>query len=115
MQRRLDPSGLYHKFQAPRLHLYVELYVMGDKYDIPRLREDATEQLDCELKECNDDDTIGELLDIVERVYTSTPESNRDLRDIVRRCATARPLPKIVDSDRSSGVSWQGCHSTVWM
>lgn len=79
-QRVIDPEQLFHQYHQPRLGLYVELYILRDKYDIRRLREDAREWVELVLKEYDADEDIEDMVDSIERIYTSTPQSNRDLK-----------------------------------
>lgn len=50
------------------------------------------------LKEYADDWDIEDLVDNIERVYTSTPESNRDLRDPFLRATTLHRTTIIRDT-----------------
>lgn len=72
-----DPTGLFYENGHPRLNLVVELYVLADKYDIPRLREYCKLAFNKILRRT----PILSCLDHIERIFHSTPESDRALRD----------------------------------
>ena len=61
------------------------VYAMADKYDIPSLTALATSK----FKSCMPDCTVASIAQVIDVVYSSTPMSRKDLRDIlVHHCCT---------------------------
>ena len=64
------------------------MYSLGDKYDIPKLRDRATAQL---VSTLDDPKTPPkDLLEVIPLVYECTLEKDRKLRDVVVLSARAR-------------------------
>lgn len=61
------------------LELHVEMYALGDKYQIPGLSRVARDNYRMRLETTS---SPTEFLRSISRIYTSTPESNRELRMI---------------------------------
>ncbi|KAL8664512.1 MAG: hypothetical protein Q9168_007891 [Polycauliona sp. 1 TL-2023] len=89
-----DPNGTNYdqrrcKFET--LDTIISLYVLGDKYDIPRLRDHAALDFETEVqglrdtanKDIANSDYIEVLLGCVERIYECLPESDRRLKDVL--------------------------------
>ena len=71
--------------QSP-LHVHAQMYSLGDKYDLPGLKKEAVRRFINDIaipgdKKC---ETLT-LLSVIPNVYTTTPESDRGLRDLVAR------------------------------
>ena len=69
-----------------RLHVHAQMYSLGDKYDLPGLKKDAVRRFIGDIaipgdKKC---ETLT-LLSVIPIIYTTTPDSDRSLRDLVAR------------------------------
>jgi hypothetical protein len=98
--------------------LHVKLYSLGDKYDIPELRDLATAQV---ISTLNDQKTPHkDLLEAIPFVYECTLEKDRKLRDVVvlfarfaradifKNAALKSQLADVLDRHRSSAwICWQ--------
>ncbi len=69
---------------SPRLDLksHIDVFAFGDRYDIPELKNLAVTKFK-ESMGLGDPCIDGTFFQIVERVYQSTPESERALRDVI--------------------------------
>lgn len=59
--------------------LHIEMYAIGDKYDLPRLSKFAKVQFRDALHRVADHTVF---LSLIPRIYESTPDSDRGLRDV---------------------------------
>lgn len=69
-----------------RLHVHAHMYSLGDKYDIPSLKKEARQRFSKDVIIPGDkkSETLT-LLSVVNLIYTSTPDSDRGLRNLVVR------------------------------
>ena len=69
-----------------RLHVHAQMYSLGDKYDLPGLKKEALRRFinDIAIPGDKKRETLT-LLSVIPTVYTTTPESDRGLRDLVAR------------------------------
>lgn len=91
-------------YRSPKdMALHVEMYAMGDKFDLPRLCQFATVKFKESVPTPTTHATLKEisqktLIEMIPRIYESTPDSNKGLRTIavwnVRKdydCYSSRP------------------------
>ena len=64
---------------AGNLAVHVDMYAMGDIFDLPRLSKYAQYKFIESLNRISDEKTF---LSLIPRIYESTPESDRGLRDV---------------------------------
>ena len=66
------------------LHTHVQMYALGDKYDIEDLKEEAVWKFKkaVEAKKGHGDE-LTTLVEVIPTVYATTPNSDRGLRDAV--------------------------------
>ena len=69
---------------ATRLHVHAQMYSLGDKYDLPGLKNEAVRRFKEDVKIPGDrkSETLT-LLSVVPTVYTTTPDSDRGLRNLL--------------------------------
>ena len=69
-----------------RLHVHAQMYSLGDKYDLPGLKREAARRFTEDVKFPGDckSETLT-LLSVVRIVYTTTPDSDRCLRNLLVR------------------------------
>ena len=68
------------------LHVHAQMYSLGDKYDLPGLKREAARRFTEDVKipaDCKSETLT--LLSIVPIVYTTTPDSDRGLRNLLVR------------------------------
>ncbi len=65
------------------LHTHVQMYALGDQYDIKDLKEEALWKFNHAVaaKEWNDE--LTSMVKVIPTIYATTPESDRSLRDVV--------------------------------
>lgn len=65
------------------LHVHAHMYFLGDKYDIPGLKKDASQIFEEQLTSptSNSDQITAALLSIIPYIYTSTADTDHALRD----------------------------------
>ena len=83
----LDPFwSLNDSWAKTRLHVHAQIYSLGDKYDIPSLKKEAARRFreDVGVPGHRKRETLT-LLSVVDKIYTTTPDSDRGLRDLVVR------------------------------
>lgn len=73
------------------------MYTLGDKYDIPKLREYAKNELQLKLSTSS---SLRNFFQSIYIVYESTPENDRSLRNVVVM-ATRLRMERIVTNDTS--------------
>ena len=75
--------------------LHVGMYILGDKYDIPDLKDFAKSKVALAFG----DQTAPreDFLNVITLVYECTPETDRNLRDLVVLSARARMVDIIKD------------------
>ena len=81
----LDPFwSVNDSWAQTRLHVHAQMYSLGDKYDLPGLKKEAARRF------INDTAILGNkkrktltLLSVIPTIYTTTPDSDRGLRDLV--------------------------------
>ena len=84
----LDPfwplKSLNDSWAKTRLHVHVQMYMLGDKYDVPSLKKEAARRFGEDVKIPGDRkcETLT-LLSVVPQIYTTTPASDRGLRNLV--------------------------------
>ena len=72
------------------------MYSIGDKYDIPSLKEKAAEKFDTAIWEPQygmyyiGSNVVEEMMRVIPFIYESTPDKDRGLRDRVIAIATYR-------------------------
>ena len=69
-----------------RLHVHTHMYSLGDKYDLPGLKKEAARRFinDIAIPGDKKRETLT-LLSVIPTIYTTTPDSDRGLRDLVAR------------------------------
>ena len=69
-----------------RLHVHAQMYSLGDKFDLPGLKKEAARRFinDIAIPGDKKRETLT-LLSVIPTVYTTTPDSDRGLRDLVAR------------------------------
>ena len=65
------------------LHTHVQMYALGDEYDIKDLKMEASRNLQAALREKGHNDEVTAVLNVIPAIYTTTPDSDRGLRDLV--------------------------------
>lgn len=66
------------------LHTHVQMYALGDEYDIKDLKNEALEKFQATMKgKRGKSDECTSVLEVISTIYSTTPESDRGLRDIV--------------------------------
>lgn len=69
-----------------RLHVHAQMYSLGDKYDLPGLKKEAARRFNEDIRIPGDSKSeILTLLSVVPIVYTTTPDTDRGLRNHVVR------------------------------
>lgn len=67
-----------------RLHVHVQMYSLGDKYDVPSLKKEAARRFGEDVRIPGDRKReTRTLLSVVRQIYTTTPASDRRLRALV--------------------------------
>ena len=67
-----------------QLHTHVQMYAMGDEYDIKDLKKEALGKFQAIMKgKKGKSDEYTAVLGVISTIYSTTPESDRGLRDIV--------------------------------
>ena len=68
------------------LHVHAQMYGLGDKYHLPALKKEALRRFDEDVQKPMDgDEQTLRLLLVVPTIYSTTPESDRPLRNLVAR------------------------------
>lgn len=69
-----------------RLHVHAQMYSLGDKYDLAGLKKEAARRFinDIAIPRDKKGETLT-LLSVIPTIYTTTPDSDRGLRDLVAR------------------------------
>ena len=69
-----------------RLHVHAQMYGLGDKYHLPALKKEALRRFDQDVRIPTDSksETLRLLL-VVPTIYSTTPETDRQLRNLVVR------------------------------
>ena len=75
-----DPEGDEEGCSAPLRH--ARMYAIGDRYDISPLKDLAKSKFGVTV--CRDRPSTDIFLDLIEYVHTSTPDSDRGLRDPIQ-------------------------------
>lgn len=84
---------------------YAQRYALGDKYDIPLLRDLAKDKFEFGCKGTPD---AQHLTSAIEELYSSTLSSDRGLRDIAIRTAMANSQVLLEDSEFNNMVdAWE--------
>ncbi|KAL9067294.1 MAG: hypothetical protein Q9161_006993 [Pseudevernia consocians] len=60
-----------------RLYTLVKMYALGDRYDLKGFKQEAEERFKARL----DDWPIEEFIALIPLIYSSTPDTDRGLRD----------------------------------
>ncbi|KAK3166703.1 hypothetical protein OEA41_009828 [Lepraria neglecta] len=80
-----------------KLSTYVQMYALGEKYGMEGLKEEAAWRFQENLKPLRLRSELPGMLEVVPAIYTTTPESDRGLRDhVVNICASGWKLIKTV-------------------
>ncbi len=76
--------SLNDSWAKTRLHVHAQMYSLGDKYDIPSLKKEAARRFreDVGIPGNRKCETLT-LLSVVDKIYTTTPDSDRGLRNFV--------------------------------
>ncbi len=80
-----DPFwSLNDSWAKTRLHVHAQMYSLGDKYDIPSLKKEAARRFreDVGIPGNRKCETLT-LLSVVDKIYTTTPDSDRGLRNFL--------------------------------
>ena len=85
---------------SPDYSLHVEMYALADRYDIPALGKLAKAKFD---NTCLTKWDTQSFLDVISRVYASTPESNQGLRVLVLYYAR-KHSHDLVENGKSNGT-----------
>ena len=67
-----------------RLDTIVKMYALGDRYRLEGLKQEAAEQFKARLEACVEEcflEPIEELIAVIPLIYTTTPDTDRGLRD----------------------------------
>lgn len=69
-----------------RLHVHAQMYSLGDEYDLQGLKKEAARRFITDILIPGDKkrETLT-LLSVIPTIYTTTPDSDRGLRDLVAR------------------------------
>ncbi|CAD6594566.1 MAG: hypothetical protein ASARMPREDX12_009615 [Alectoria sarmentosa] len=80
----IETDGKKEESFVSELHTHVMMYAMGDEYDIKDLKEEALWKFNkaVEAKQEQSDEPTS-VLEVVPAIYTTTPDSDRGLRDAV--------------------------------
>ena len=66
------------------LHTHLKMYALGDEYGIKDLKKEALGKFQAIMKgKKGKSDECTAVLEVIPTIYSSTPESDRSLRDIV--------------------------------
>ncbi len=66
------------------LHTHVQMYALGDEYDIKDLKNQALEKFQATMKDKRGkSDECTAVLEVISTIYSTTLQSDRGLRDIV--------------------------------
>ena len=80
-----------------KLSTHVQMYALGEKYGIERLKREAAWRFQENLKALRLPSKPLGVLEVIPAIYTTTSESDRGLRDhVVNICASGRKLIKTV-------------------
>lgn len=85
----LASTGTHHAV------LHAEMFAVGDKYDIAALGDAAKAKFKAAISK--KDFTNGHFLDVIPYVYSTTPKSNRGLRDVV--CCGTQNRGSVIRTD----------------
>ena len=75
---KLEVEGVQEESFISEIHTHVMMYAMGDEYDLPDLKQEAW----CNFENAMVLDREG-ALELIPIIYTTTPDSDRGLRDLV--------------------------------
>ncbi|CAD6573004.1 MAG: hypothetical protein ASARMPRED_005824 [Alectoria sarmentosa] len=80
----IETGGKKEESFVSELHTHVMMYAMSDEYDIEDLKEEALWKFNkaVEAKQEQSDEPTS-VLEVVPAIYTTTPDSDRGLRDAV--------------------------------
>ena len=86
--RKITSNGTKEKSFISALHTNIMMYAMGEEYDIPDLKKEALSKFEYALNAAMNtnlelNDRLAFVLKCVPTIYTTTPDSDRGLRDLV--------------------------------
>ena len=93
---KTPPPHIKAPAYVSRLHLNAQMYSTGDKYDMPSLKEKAAEKFDATIREVHSHQKmnpgigpslVDEIMEAIPHIYSSTPDTDRRLRDRVVQVA----------------------------
>lgn len=94
----------YHSYLVNTHANDAQVYALGDKYDVPSLRRLAQKMFLLGCKSAN-----PQLMAIaIEEIYSSTPSSDRGLRDIAVKAAVSNSTVLWEDSESNSMIERVG-------
>ena len=113
------PSHIKAPAYVNRFHVNAQMYSIADKYDIPRLKKEAAGKFDAAILEMMENRSrktrtgtslLEEMMEAIPYIYSSTPDEDRRLRDIVaeimhckfRKHTWPPILPTLIDNDSQS-------------
>ena len=68
------------------VHVHVRMYGLGDKYHLPALKKEALRRFDQDVRiPTNSKSETLTLLSVIPTIYSTTPEIDRQLRNLVVR------------------------------
>ncbi|KKY23254.1 putative btb poz-like protein [Diplodia seriata] len=74
---------------VPELRFHVKIYATADRYDVPKLKNLARTKFSQTLENARIHDVQDGLYKVLKDVYTTTPDTDRGLRDLVLQyCAS---------------------------
>lgn len=74
---------------VPELRFHVKIYATADRYDVPKLKNLARTKFGQTLENARIHDVQDGLYKVLKDVYTTTPETDRGLRDhVLQFCAS---------------------------
>lgn len=80
--RNYTTSPLLNEIHTSRIHTNVHMYALAEKYDISGLKKEAIWKFTHYMKIKTDlYDKITALVEVIPAIYTTTPDSDRTLRD----------------------------------
>ena len=66
------------------LHTHAQMYALGDEYDIQDLKDEASWRFEnVMMSKKGQSDELTSVIEVINTVYTTTPESDRGLRDAI--------------------------------
>ena len=80
----IEIDGMKEESFVSELHTHVMMYAMADEYDVRDLKTEALWKFGQELiTKARQTEALAAVLEVVPAIYTTTPESDRRLRDLV--------------------------------